>query len=173
VVPYILYRGKFMWSSWARDGPKGAVYAVNERGWMTIFNFSQWFKECFLPVAKRKEGPVLLVGDNHSSHLGPEVIQLCRENNIRFVCLPPNATDKMQPLDVGFFKTVKSLWKKMLRKYLTQDPSAKLLQKTIFPSMLKVPVVLQSKKIGTGTIHGKLKNSKLREKTFKKLLKTF
>ncbi len=43
------------------------------------------------------------VCDNLSSHVSLEVISLCRENNIEYVCLLPNSTDKMQPLDVGIF----------------------------------------------------------------------
>ncbi len=39
------------------------------------------------------------VCDNLSSHVSLEAISLCRENNIENVCLPPNSTDKMQPLD--------------------------------------------------------------------------
>ncbi len=66
-----------------------------------------------------------------------EVINLCRENDIAFVCLPANSTDKLQPLDVGFFGPMKSHWRKQLHKYSNMDPSAKLLQKMHFPKMLK------------------------------------
>ncbi len=60
-----------------------------------------------------------------------------REENIQFVCLPPNSTDKLQPLDVGFFGPMKSAWRKQLKAYADQDPTAKLLVKTEFPRMLK------------------------------------
>ena len=65
-----------------------------------------------------------------------KVIELCGEHNIEFVCLPPNATDKLQPLDVGLFAPMKSSWKKQLHKYKEEDPNAKLLYKTEFPRML-------------------------------------
>jgi hypothetical protein len=51
-------------------------------------------------------GKKLLICDNLSSHVSLEVISLCRENNIEYVCLPPNSTDKMQPLDVGIFGSI-------------------------------------------------------------------
>jgi hypothetical protein len=40
-------------------------------------------------------------------------------------------------LDVGFFGPMKSAWRKQLKAYADQDPTAKLLVKTEFPRMLK------------------------------------
>ncbi len=90
-------------------------------------------------MAKRLVGKLLLLGDNFSSHISIEVINLCRENNINiaFVCLPANLTDKMQPLDVGLFGPMKAKWRKQLRTYADRDPTSNLLQKTEFPRMLK------------------------------------
>ena len=65
-------------------------------------------------------------------------IKLSGENNIEFVCLSPNAIDKLQPLDVGLFAPMKSSWKKQLHKYKEEDPNAKLLYKTEFSRMLLV-----------------------------------
>jgi len=66
-----------------------------------------------------------------------EVVDLCRENEVDLICLPANATDKMQPLDVGLFRKVKELWRQMLRAVTDKDPAAKMLQKTEFPKMMK------------------------------------
>ena len=74
---------------------------------------------------------------NLSSDISVKVIDLCRENSIEFVCFPPNTTDKLQPLDVGLFGPMKQSWKRQLWKYKAEDPSAKLLQKTEFPRILK------------------------------------
>jgi hypothetical protein len=86
---------------------------------------------------RRLPGKKMLVCDNLSSHISLEVISLCRENNIEYVCLPPNSTDKMQPLDVGIFGPMKHHWRKQLKAYSERDLSAKLLQKTEFPRMLQ------------------------------------
>ena len=51
--------------------------------------------------------------------------------------MPPNRTDKMQPLDVGIFGPMTNHWRQQLRAYSERDPSAKLLQKTEFPRMLQ------------------------------------
>jgi hypothetical protein len=94
-----------------------------------------------LPAAKRLGGKTLLIGDNLASHLSVEVITLCKENNVEFVCLPANSTHILQPLDVGLFGPMKADWRKQLRSYASQDPTSSLLQKTQFPRMLKELVV--------------------------------
>jgi hypothetical protein len=52
----------------------------------------------FLPIACRQPGKKMLLGDNLSSHLSVDIINTCRKENVEFVCLPPNSTDKMQHL---------------------------------------------------------------------------
>jgi hypothetical protein len=69
--------------------------------------------------------------------MSTEVINLCREHDIAFVCLPANSTGKMHPLYVGLFAPMKANWCKQLRSYANQDPSSSLLQKTEFPQMPK------------------------------------
>lgn len=59
-----------------------------------------------------ENGPVVLIGDNLSSHISIKVLELCEHNNILFsVCLPPNNTHLTQPLDVTFFGPMKKLWR--------------------------------------------------------------
>jgi hypothetical protein len=91
-----------------------------------------------LPVCRPP--PALQKGvdrDNLYSHLSTKVIDACRENNIEFVCLPPNATENMQQLDVGFFAQMKGAWHNQLWDYKQKDPNAILLRKTEFPKELK------------------------------------
>ena len=118
-------------------GPRGTRYSATESGWLTSFTFCDWFKELFLPHAQKLEGKKVLIGDNLSTHLNGEVIQLCRENQIEFVCLPANLTDKLQPLDVGIFGPMKSEWRKLMRAKSDADPSFKSLAKPVFPRLLK------------------------------------
>jgi hypothetical protein len=65
-----------------------------------------------------------------------DVIQTCKKD-IDFVCLPANSTDNTQPLDVAYFRPLKGAWRKQLTAYSDQDPSAKAMDKTKFPGMLK------------------------------------
>ena len=37
-------------------------------------------------------GPIVLIGDNLRSYFSKKVLQYCDENEIQFLCLPPNST---------------------------------------------------------------------------------
>ena len=49
----------------------------------------------------------------HGSHMGLELVDLCRENNVILFCLSPHTTHALQPLDVSlkdhFSRSVRSL----------------------------------------------------------------
>jgi hypothetical protein len=137
VPPYVVYKGQNVYESWMKGGPKGTVYSATPSGWFDTFTFADFFRKCFLPHVRRQPGKKLILCDNLSCHLSTEVMDLCREENVEFVCLPANSTDKMQPLDVGIFGPMKAAWRKQLQKYSDQDPSAKLLLKPLFPAQLK------------------------------------
>ena len=62
-----------------------------------------WFFIDNLPPIR----PVLLIEDNHSSHISISVIEKARECNIYILCLPAHITHLLQPLDVGVFKSFK------------------------------------------------------------------
>ena len=47
-----------------------------------------------------RENPVLLMLDNHDSHLSFNVIELARENVIHIVTFSPHCSHKLQPLDI-------------------------------------------------------------------------
>jgi hypothetical protein len=67
--------------------------------------------------------------DNLSSYISVEVVELCREANVEFVCLPPNITDKLKPM--------KRARRQQPQNYSDENPAVKLLMNSAFPGMLK------------------------------------
>ena len=51
--------------------------------------------------------PVLLILDNHSTHVDVDVVIKARELDIIMVALPPHTSHLYQPLDVGVFSSLK------------------------------------------------------------------
>lgn len=147
--PYVVYKAANLWDSWREGGPKGAPccekkccakgsrYNRSNHGWFDAICFTDWFKTCFLPHAKLLDGRKVLIGDNLSSHFTKEVLQLCKRNNIDFVCLPPNATHLCQPLDVSFFGPMKNYWKQILVDWKKSNPKTSAVEKSLFPRLLK------------------------------------
>ena len=135
--PFVVYQAVNCWSKWCENGPPGARYSATPSGWFNFFTVLEWLEKIFIPARQKLDGKVVLVCDNLSSHLNVDFIKVCQDNNVELVCLPPNVTDKMQPLDVAVFGPMKRRWREMLHKMRIQEPTLKALDKVPFPSHLK------------------------------------
>ena len=60
--PFVVLKGKHLYSSWTKGGAVGAMYSVSESGWMEKENYESWFQKMFLPAVSNllKIGPVVL-----------------------------------------------------------------------------------------------------------------
>ncbi|GFS21215.1 tigger transposable element-derived protein [Elysia marginata] len=90
--------------------PPGSVVEGHPKatGWMTRQNFLS-FLEHFIKYTKpTKDSPVLLLLDNHKSHVSLDAIKFCRQDYVTMLSLPPHCSHELQPLDktvYGPFKT--------------------------------------------------------------------
>ena len=89
----------------------------------------------------------MLIGDNLSSHINLEILKLCEENNIKFIALPPNATHLLQPVDVAFFRPMKTDWRKDLTEWKKSTSGSRCtnVPKDEFPGLLKTLMTELSK----------------------------
>ena len=115
--PMVVYRAQNIYTEWTCGGPTGCIYECTKSGWFDSRCFERWFREIFLPHANAKDGKKVLLGDNLASHFTPEVIQAAVDNNIEFVCLIPNSTHILQPLDVAVFRSVKVEWRRIMEAW--------------------------------------------------------
>ena len=104
---------------------------------MDAANYLSWFTKLFLPAVSHltKTAPVILLQDGHHSHISLELIKQARANNVVLLCLPPNTTHLLQPLDIGVFAPMKKAWKKILKAYKLETGGQKA-TKEIFPSLI-------------------------------------
>ncbi len=104
--PMIIYPRSFPGGQYRFGGPDDPVYARSESGWVDNELFVECIRRVFLKFAV-PDRPLLLVIDDHKTHLTLECIDLCRTNNIILLCLPPHTTHALQPLDVSVFRSLK------------------------------------------------------------------
>lgn len=52
--------------------------------------------------------PALVLFDNFKVQVTPNILMLLDQNNINVLLIPPNCTDRLQPLDVSVNKAVKN-----------------------------------------------------------------
>ncbi|XP_047107714.1 MFS-type transporter clz9-like [Schistocerca piceifrons] len=108
--PYVVYGASHVYDTSRQGGPKGALYGCSKTSWFNEIIFSDWFEGIILPYVKKlpKEVPKVVIGDNLCSHISINVLQKCREHNIKFILLPPNSTHLCQPVDVAYFRPLKA-----------------------------------------------------------------
>lgn len=104
---FIFPRKKFQ-AYFIRNGPPGCIGEANGSGWQneeTFLIFMKHFVKHVRPMPGKK---VLLVLDNHDSHLYVPTIEFCKANGIVLLSFPPHTSHKLQPLDRSVFGPFKN-----------------------------------------------------------------
>ncbi|KAG8180984.1 hypothetical protein JTE90_024732 [Oedothorax gibbosus] len=133
--PLTVFKSQHLYESWTKGGPPGAWYSCTESGWMHDMVFESWMGH-FVKHVEQLEKPVLLIFDGHGSHLTYKTIKQAIDNEIIIICLPPNTSHALQPLDVGVFAPVKRSWRKILKTWYRESRLQKI-SKATFPYLLK------------------------------------
>ncbi|XP_066587656.1 uncharacterized protein [Prorops nasuta] len=66
--------------------------------------------------------PILLILDNHGSHISLKAINFFRENNIHVLTLPTHSSHKTQPLDRCFFNSLKKFYASECKIWMRNHP---------------------------------------------------
>jgi hypothetical protein len=94
--------------------PRGSISACHHSGWIQTDIFTKWFDHFVHFVKTSANDLVLLIADySHAKNL--DVVDKASEHSVAIVNLPPHSMHKMQPLDVGFMKSLKYIMHKRLK----------------------------------------------------------
>ncbi|XP_040073753.1 tigger transposable element-derived protein 6-like [Ixodes scapularis] len=108
--------------------PLPVRYRDSAKAWMTRQLFAEWLTELDNAMVKQKR-KILLILDNCSAHhVNPQL------NAVTLMFLPPNATAKLQPLDMGIIRNFKVCYRRRVIERLLiaiGRPSARGPQLTI------------------------------------------
>lgn len=136
VFPRVHYKEHFI-----RGGPVGSEGDANSSGWMKEDNFQKFAKH-FVKYAKpSKKNPVLLLLDNHDSHLSIEVLDYFKENGVTILSFPPHCSHKLQPLDRTVYGPLKKYYNHASDNWLASHPGKTI---TIYdiPELVKTSLPL-------------------------------
>lgn len=86
-----------------QDAPNGTEGVSEVKGWMKE-RFVIYLQHFVNFTRCTKERPVLLILDNHASHISLEaIIRFARASGIILLTLPRHTSHRLQPLDVSIF----------------------------------------------------------------------
>ncbi|XP_072383364.1 uncharacterized protein [Diabrotica undecimpunctata] len=118
VPPMFIFPGAHMTNSLEKKGPPDAKYTCSKSGWSNEQLFYQWLQHFKNIVKPSMDEPVLIIMDNHSSHLSIKIYEFCNQNGIELLTIPPRTHHRLQPLDIRFFRPLKVAFNQQCDNYL-------------------------------------------------------
>ena len=103
IFPRVRYHDHFI-----RGAPNNSIGTSNPSGWINEEKFLLFLDHFIAQTRCSKDNPVLLIMDNHDSHINLQAIDKAKEMGIVLLTIPPHTSHKLQPLDktcYGPFKT--------------------------------------------------------------------
>lgn len=104
----------------------GALGLVHKSGWMTCENFILVLQHLVKHSRCSQQNKILLILDNHESHISIEAIDFCRNNGICMLTLPPHTSNKTQPLDRTVFGPFKTFFNQNADGWMMANPGQTL-----------------------------------------------
>lgn len=126
IPPMLIYPRKRMNPTLQKNGPVGALYSCSKNGWINGELYFDWLKHFAKHGKPTADDPVLLVLDNHSSHISIQTYEFCKANHIHVVSLPPHTSHRLQPLDLTFFGPLKNALYREYDLYLASTGHEKI-----------------------------------------------
>ncbi|XP_030037459.2 uncharacterized protein LOC115452978 [Manduca sexta] len=119
IPPFFIFKRKRMNALLLKGSNPNMVASVSDSGWINDSLFIDWLQH-FISYAKPSlTNQVLLILDNHESHISLGAYNLCRDNGIIMLTLPPHTSHKLQPLDLTFFGPLKSAYYQECENYMS------------------------------------------------------
>lgn len=110
-----------------RRSPPGTLTINSTNGWMTtdIFHTSV-LPHIIVYTKASEEATILLLLDNHASHVSLETVRFCRANGVHLLTFPPHCSHRLQPLDVAVYGPMKAAYKRALHDHQMMNPGRRI-----------------------------------------------
>jgi len=122
VPPMFIFPRKKYNNYFISNGPPDCIGAGNASGWVTDDEFYIFMEHFIKHVKPSVKSPILLLLDNHSSHLSIKSLDLAKSNGIVMLSFPPHCSHKLQPLDVSVFGPFKKYLSTVQDGWLRSHP---------------------------------------------------
>ena len=121
----LIYEGKTSRCLPSYDFPEGFDITCNATHWSNETTMLRYLDKIIFPYVsqqRKKLGlsadfPALLVFDNFSGQCTPQLLKTIDAHHIYVVLIPPNCTDRLQPLDHSVNKGVKEFLRQQFQEW--------------------------------------------------------
>lgn len=121
IFPRVHFKNHFM-----SGAPEGSLGVATKSGWVNSTIYLEVLKHIQKKTSCSKDNPILLLVDNHESHVTLEAVNYARDNGIIYMSFPPHTTHRLQPLDVGIFGPFKAKLKVAFNDWHVNNPGKTL-----------------------------------------------
>ena len=138
--PYFIFKGIRKNDDLDKDSLPGTAVAMSKTGWSNSETFKNFMELHFLKFVRSptEEDPILLLYDGHRSHYNPELVSWAKENHIILFVLPPHTSHILQPLDVGVFGPLKTMFYHQCQQHMSRNPGEVITKYNICSLVCKV-----------------------------------
>ena len=126
VPPAFIFPRKRMAHPLMNGAPAGALGLCSASGWTDNEIFLRWLEHFVAFVKCTPEEPHILLLDGHHSHKMLEACLYARDKGLIIITFPPHCTHRLQPLDVSFFKSLKSVYNVESGNWMTSNPGRRI-----------------------------------------------
>lgn len=118
VPPVFLFPRVHFKNHMLNGAPPESYGTCNQSGWSTGEIFLEFLEHFIKHVKPDKNSKVLLIMDNHESHITVEAINKAKDNSILLFTIPPHTSHKLQPLDGGVFGPFTTYYNEACKNWL-------------------------------------------------------
>jgi len=139
--PYFVFPRVKYASFLVENGPVSSAGSANPSGWINEDIFVEFLKHFTVYSRCSKEKPILLLLDNHSSHISVAAIHFACENGIIMLSILPHYSNKLQPLDVSVYGPFKKAYNTACDNWITSNPGKMMTYHNI-PGIVKTAILV-------------------------------
>lgn len=122
IPPVFLFPRKKFNVNMMNNAPEGSIGFSTGNGWMNIETFIHVLKHFKDHARPTPQYPLLLIMDNHETHLSLPALSFAKESNIQILTLVPHTSHKTQPLDRGVFGPMKKFYNAAATSWMMRNP---------------------------------------------------
>ena len=130
--PLVIFKAKSIQDQWFKDQflekhPTWQV-AFSENGWTSNEIALEWLEKIFLPETAPEDPSQarLLIVDGHGSHTTDEFMTACFLSNVYLLFLPAYTSHVTQPLDLGCFSSLKTIYRRLIGDFVASTDETRL-----------------------------------------------